>query len=41
MPRLGVSQKVDSKGKRALLRHIDINPEDSLTVFGMPFKSEK
>jgi hypothetical protein len=41
LPRPGASRKVDSKDERALLRHVDKNTKDPLTVLGMPFKSGK
>jgi hypothetical protein len=37
----GVSRKVDSKGERALLRHVDNNTKDLLTVLGTPSKLGK
>ncbi len=41
MPRLGASQKVDSRGEKALIRHADINSKDLLSVLRMPSKSGK
>ena len=41
MPRLGVGRKVDSRGERALLRHVDKNTKDPLTVLGTPSKLGK
>ncbi len=41
MPRPGVSQKVDSRGERALLRYADANLGDPLIVLRIPSKSGK